>query len=824
MNFFSQKLIETIKKSAQICQREKSAEIAPRHLLSALEQTKGGLAFDILAQVKPLIKKRAESSTRSANSGANLGQTASTPDFEKQDTPKVFANAALSKEAKEILQRAGSIAHKNQHQYIGTEHLLAAFFTSSNEKSNPSNLPVEKIKKYLETVLKSSSHLPNFSKIFQLNLEKMRGAGPGLDAPPSALECFAADLTDPAYQKNVNPVIGREKEIERMIQILCRKDKNNPLILGEAGVGKTALVEGLAKKISAAEVPLILLDKKILCLDMGLIVAGTIYRGEFENRLKAIMDEVERDPNIILFIDELHNIIGAGSAHGSLDAANMLKPLLARGKLRCIGATTPQEYKKHIETDPALERRFQPIYLCEPGTDETLKILQGVKENYQTFHQVAFADDALTTAVELSNRYIQDKLQPDKAIDLIDEAAAKVKIKEQAQDEALRELHKLEEQLKSLKLEKEKAVAEENFNHALKIKEKEKRLALQIKSKSDEREKQKAKFPAAVSKKDILNLISQKTGIPILELEKSEYEQLNRIKEEVQRIIIGQNQQIDEIVQTISYAKLGLSDENRPLASFLFLGPSGVGKTFTGQKLAEFLFSDKEAFIHVDMSEFNEKFQISKLIGAPAGYVGYREGNKFTDLVKKHPYCLILLDEIEKAHPDVLDLLLQILEYGHLTDAVGKKINFKNAIIIMTSNIFSERFSGSKMGFGEESVAEETRETILPELKKQFKPEFVNRLDNIIIFNKLTNSALELIAEQSVAGLTEKSLAKGIELKISPEVVNFLAALAAEQNAGARGVKNVLKQRIEQPLVEKIMSGQTKCFKVLFANNDILIQ
>jgi ATP-dependent Clp protease ATP-binding subunit ClpC len=801
MIFFSQKLIETIKKSAEICGQEKAAEILPRHLLAGLEQTKGGLAFDILVQVKSIAKKKIELKTN---------PTLPFP---------------LHKDARAIIQRAVSMAFQKQHHYVGTEHLLASLLKTIAEKGSSKNPLNEKIEKHLETILRSSSNLPDFSKIFQMNDGKIKDL-PFPDAPASALDCFATELTNAASQKEINPVIGREKEIERMIQILCRKDKNNPLILGEAGVGKTALVEGLAKKILNGEVPPILLNKRILNLDMGLIVAGAIYRGEFENRMKAIMDEVEHDPNVILFIDELHNIIGAGSAHGSMDAANLLKPLLARGKLRCIGATTPDEYKKFIETDAALERRFQPIYLCEPTAAETLTILQGVKENYRTYHHVGFTDDALEAAVLFSNRYLQDKLQPDKAIDLIDEAAARIKIKEQSADKKLREIFRLEKQLSQLKLEKEKAVAEENFNYALKIKEKEKRLALQIKNLEDEQEKEQANISAFVSRADILSLIAQKTNIPLADLEKAEHEQLIRVAEQLKTTILGQTAPIEEIIRAISYAKLGLADENRPLASFLFLGPSGVGKTFAAQKIAEHILPNKESFIHLDMSEFNEKFQATKLIGAPAGYVGYREGNKFTDVVKKHPYCLILFDEIEKAHPEVLDLLLQILEYGHLTDSVGKKVNFKNAILIMTSNILSDRFSKNKMGFGETSSSvesAETKETILPELKKQFKPEFINRLDNIVIFNELDKTALALIAEQLITALVKKMAEKGIGLAVAASVATFIAELASEQNAGARGVKNVLKQRLEQPLLEKIMHGALKNFQIEIINNEITI-
>lgn len=800
MLYFSQNFVEAVRKSMALCRQENANQISPRHLLLAMEGTKGCLAYDILAQLKPLTKPKKSPPT--ANDSA-------IPDFDK--------------DAGKAIERAASLAYQHRHHYIGTEHLLAALMELPADKISRTALPMEKIKKHLHTVFKSSSNLPDFSKIFQANLGKT-SVGLGDEPQLSALEYFSVDLTKNENQKNVNPIIGREAEIERLIQILCRKDKNNPVILGEAGVGKTALVEGLAKKITEKSIPLILADKRILSLDLGLIVAGTMYRGEFENRLKTIIDEVSRDPNVILFIDELHNIIGAGSASGSMDAANLLKPLLSRGKLRCIGATTPDEYKKHIEPDPALDRRFQALYLSEPSAAETLEILQGIKNNYQNFHQVHFTDEALAAAVNLSVRYIQDKLLPDKAIDLIDEAAAKVKIRHQAKSPLLEQRHKLENELRLIEKEKDKAVLAEDYNLAIKQKSKEKELSAALDKVKSELEQELTKNKILVTDAEILSLLSQKTGIPINELTEAEYQKLNLITKQLKDIIVGQDSTIDQIMKAISYARLGLSDETRPLASFLLLGPSGVGKTFFAREAAKLLYKNPESFIQLDMSEFHEKFQATKLIGAPAGYIGYREGNKFTDLVKKNPHCLILLDEIEKAHPDVLDLLLQILEHGQLTDSVGKKVNFKNSIIIMTANVLSDKFSRKALGFGKEETVDLDVSKHLPELKKQFKPELINRINNIIIFNSLSAKELEKIIINQIRSLTNKLAANGISLVCRAGVAALLADKAAQLGSGARAIQTIIKQEVEQPLLDKILAGKTKSFLVQKTKNTLIIK
>jgi ATP-dependent Clp protease ATP-binding subunit ClpC len=796
MIIFSQKFLQTIKRSVGLCQQEKALEITPKHLFNALEKTQGSLAYDILAQIRSLAKSQA-------------------PEL-KSDNKKV---PPFNKKTVKLIERAATISFGHQHHYVGTEHLLAAFLEMKDQELNNFNIPIKKIRKHLITVLDSSSHVPNFSKLFNSSSAQQTSIENPQQA--SSLEYFTVDLTSPVNHQDLNPVIGRDDELTRMIQILCRKDKNNPVILGEAGVGKTALVEGLARKIANREVPPLLLNKKILNLDLGQMVAGTMYRGEFENRLKSVMDEVASDPNVILFIDELHNIMGAGSANGSMDAANLLKPVLSRGQLRCIGATTLDEFKKHIETDPALERRFQPVILNEPSTDDTHKILQGVKYNYQNYHGVEFSDEALTAAVELSQRYIQDKLMPDKAIDLIDEAAATVKIKYQNKDTYLRKIAALEDELNKIKDEKGKAILNEDYNQAIRWKQKEGQLKQKLHETGVERNKVQKNKTFKVEKQDIVNVLTQKTKISPHEIQETEFIRLNKINDKLKKIVIGQNIAIDSIMRAITQAKLGLTDENKPLASFLLVGSSGVGKTYLARQLAKQLFKSEESLIQLDMSEFSEKFQASKLIGAPAGYIGFRDGNKFTDLVRKNPHSVVLLDEVEKAHPDVLNLLLQILEHGHLTDSTGKKINFKNTIIFLTSNALGSDQS-NQIGFGSKEKAEHNH--LVTQIKKIIKPELVNRLDQIVHFPNLEKEHLNDISKLEVRKLVDRLKVKGVNIKPTTGVLRFVGQLSHEKNAGARGVHQVIKQNIESCLLETLIKKNKKDLQLIKHQNKIIVK
>jgi ATP-dependent Clp protease ATP-binding subunit ClpC len=795
MNIFSNNLKLTLKQALRLCQAEGATEISPSHLFHALIQTKGTLAYDILSQIKKDFT------------------TKETVSRTKNKIPLMFADSAIK-----LLEHAGALALKHEHSYIGTEHLLAALLDLENNMLKATGLPVDKIKKHLATILNSSSHIPNFAKIFQIHGDKFTGIAS--TKTKSALESFTIDLTETERQQQINPVVGREKELNQLIQILCRKDKNNPVILGEAGVGKTAIVEGLAKKILERDVPAILINKRLLNLDLGLLVAGTMYRGDFENRIKMLVAEMEESPDVILFIDEIHNLVGAGSANGTMDAANLLKPLLARGKLRCIGATTPAEYKKHIEADPALERRFQPININAPTETDAIYILTGVKENYQKFHGVTFSKDAIEAAVSLSVRYIQDKFLPDKAIDLIDEAAAKVKIRYQKSNKLFLKEKTLEEALEDIYFDKEQAIIQEAFALALKLKEQEKNIETQLKTIREELALNAKAQQLQVTKQDIVELVAERTKIPVQEISENEYKRIGKIRENLKKEIVGQETQIDEVLRVISQSQLGLGDENKPLASFLFLGGSGVGKTFLAKTIAKNLFPE-EAFIQLDMSEFHENFQATKLVGAPAGYVGYREGNKFTDLVKKNPYCLILLDEIEKAHPDVIDLFLQVLEYGHLTDSIGRKINFKNAIIVMTSNVLADKINRKQIGF---EKTETTVANFRPELKKHFKPEFINRIGNILLFNNLDKQTITPIVRSQLKSLGQKIKTKGFNISVQPNVFEFLSDEAVKQDSGARAVKSVITRNIEQPLLDKIICSKKKNFSVQMSKNKIVLR
>jgi len=797
MAIFSENFIKTLASARKLAAGNKEKQLWPEYLLIALASNRGSLAYDILNQLGAAPKKQ-----------KNLKVLVK----KAEDLP-------FHKETKKAIMDAALTALKFKHRYIGTEHLLSGLMNLPEKEIKNityAQFPIEKIKQHLNSLFNSSSHIPNFSKLFSQTAHR--------SAPDaSVLLAFTNDLTDELVQKDINPVLARDKELERMIQILSRKDKNNPVILGDAGVGKTALVEGLAKKIANNEVPPVLTGKRILALDMAGIVAGTMYRGEFEQRLKHIIDEVKNDPDIILFIDELHTIIGSGSASGSLDAANILKPMLARGKIRCIGATTQAEFKKHIEADPALERRFQPVYLNEPSIADAKKMLSGIKSQYQNFHGVNITDDAIDAAVELSHRFVSDKLLPDKAVDLIDEAAAKAKILFQSKDDVYRGKLEMAKDLKTLIKEKDIAVEKENFALAVKIKERETKMRELI-AKADfiislNKEEQKV----SITKIDIIAMLAEKTGISATEMSETEYDRLILVQQKLKSIIIGQESAIDQSMRAVFHGELGFNSENAPRAVILFAGTSGVGKTMLAKELAKHLFQNRDAFIQLDMSEYNEKFQSSKLIGAPAGYVGYREGNKFTDLVKKNPHCLVLLDELEKAHSEVLDLFLQIFENGEITDSVGRKINFRDAVIVMTTNALSDKLSKKKLGFGTDANETEKME-FLAELKKHFKPEFINRIGEVVVFNKLDNNHLKDIAIKEINLLTEKLKNKGISFSIDEKALNKLVELAEKEQSAGRALKSVIRKFIEQPMLDVLIKDKKKKITVKIIKNEIVLK
>lgn len=800
---------EVLRKSNKLAFDLKHQKIEPEHILYALSQEKGSIASEILAK----FKIYPERIILLVEKNPSLERAAKKPRL-----------SALSKRA---IQKAVLKANLNKHKYIGTEHLLAGLLETDSPKISEllKDLKVDRdaLNRQIVATLKSTSKFPDLTDALGVLKDKNmpEEETPEIQqvvmtkAKSTQLEFYATNITDPAVQKQIDPVIGREDEIERLIQILSRRTKNNPVLLGDPGVGKTAIVEGLAKKILQGEVPDILLNKKIYTLDLTLLVAGTSFRGEFENRLKNVLHEIKKNPNIILFIDELHNIVGAGSATGSMDAANILKPALARGEIRCIGATTLEDYKKHIESDPALERRFQPILVHQPSVEKTVEILKGIRENYQNYHQVEISDEAIVLATTLSNRYIQEKFLPDKAIDLIDEAASSLKIAK-GSDGFLKKIKTLERKLFLVREKKQQAVIAEDFNLAILYKARENEIQEKILTLRKQRSKSKKNLIGKIGKEDIIKVTAKMTGLPLQELIASEKGRLLNLEKLLSKKIIGQDEALKTLAEFIRRSRTGIASSQRPMGSFIFLGPSGVGKTETAKVLAENFFGSVDSLIRIDMSEFSESFNISKLIGAPAGYVGYKETSKLTDEVRKKPYSVVLFDEIEKAHSEVFNLLLQVLEDGHLTDATGKRVHFKNCVIIMTSNLASEKLGQqAAVGFGardeKERLAawqdfESLEKQVLKDLKERFKPEFLNRVDKIIVFKPLSLSSIIKIVQRQLEELNERLTEQGISLNIAAEALKFLAKISYQPEQGARAVRKTILELIENPIAEKILA------------------
>lgn len=771
----------------------------------------------------------------------------------------------LSENIKNTIEKAAVAATRYQYQFIGTEHFLYGILDieANRAKVILAKLGVDmtELQKNLIQVFENVAKFPSMldeniapsGPLSQAGERSNFGFGednnsggnipgnqPGNMRSPmsaqtvagvkgSALDYFTTDLTKKAAQGKIDPVIGRKKEIDRMVSILNRRTKNNPVLIGEPGVGKTAIVEGLALAIVKHEVPDSLLDKKILALDLALIVAGSMFRGEFESRLKQIIDEIRDNSKIILFIDELHTVVGAGATTGSLDAANILKPALARGELHAIGATTLSEYKKHIEHDAALERRFQPIVVDEPSQDEAIEILKGLRPNYEKHHKITITDDAIKAAVELSSRYIQDHFLPDKAVDLIDETAAYLKTVG-VNSKSLRTIKKLENELEELEDEKTKAVLSQDFLTAEHLRIQGEKLHKQISELSRTINQvqgivsdTKNKHRQEISVSDIAKTVATMTGIPLTKLVKTEAAKLTNLEEILQTKIIGQKEAVDVISKSIRRSRAGVTSPKRPLGSFIFLGPTGVGKTETAKVLAKEIFEDEDALIRVDMSEFMEKHNVSRLIGAPAGYVGYEEGGRLTEAVRRKPYSVILFDEMEKAHPDVFNILLQILEEGQLTDASGRKINFRNTIIIMTSNIglHDLNLQAAKIGFEEtetkkkdsskfEAEYNQLKEKVTGALREQYRPEFINRIDKIVVFKPLGYAEIKKITELQIKELAEHLRTQEITLQANPQVIKFIADKSFDPSQGARLVRRNIQDLVEDPLAEKLITSKFK--------------
>ncbi len=703
----------------------------------------------------------------------------------------------LTPRSKRVMQNAVMIASQLGKNYVGTEHLL------------------------LSIMQETDSYAYNFLSELGVNMNSIMDISEEIDTDSNStnpnsdtkhLDKFGRDLTEAAKKGEIDPVIGREDEIERVIQILSRRTKNNPVLIGEPGVGKTAVAEGLALKIVEGQVPEILRDKRIVTLDLTGMVAGSKYRGDFEDRIKNAIDEVKKSKNVILFIDELHTIVGAGSAEGSADAANILKPSLARGDFQVIGATTISEYRKYIEKDAALERRFQPVNIGEPSEDEAVQILQGLRDRYEAHHKVKISDEAIKAAVNLSSRYIADRFLPDKAIDLVDEAASRVRLQSLTAPDSLKEL---EERIKKLDSEKASAVNEQEFERAAKIRDEQKTLQAQLDKEKQKWQESQNSASGEVTPENIAQIVSQWTGIPVVQLTEEESDRLLRMEQILHDRVVGQDEAVSAVAKAIRRGRVGLKDPNRPIGSFIFLGPTGVGKTELCKALAQAMFGDENAMIRLDMSEFMEKHTVSKLIGSPPGYVGFDEGSHFTEQVRRKPYSVILFDEIEKAHPDVFNTLLQILDDGRLTDSQGRTVDFKNTIIIMTSNVGARLITDRQQSLGfkgesDEDKKEDIREIVMGELKNTFRPEFLNRIDDIIVFNKLTQPEIKEIAAKMLDNLSKRIRQLDIDISFTDEAITAISDAGFDETYGARPLRRAITSKIEDAISEKILDGSVK--------------
>jgi len=703
--------------------------------------------------------------------------------------------------AKRALELAIEEAKELGHNYIGTEHLLLGLLREGDGIA-------------AKTLMRLGVELAHLR---EATLELLGGGGsvphPQGEKPSKtpAVDYFCRDLTALAREGKLDPIIGREMEIERVIQTLARRKKNNPVLIGEPGVGKTAIVEGLAQKIIENKVPDVLRGKRVLALDMAAVVAGTKYRGQFEERLKAVMNEIRQANDVVLFLDELHTIVGAGAAEGAIDASNMLKPALARGELQCVGATTLDEYRKHIEKDGALERRFQTIIVDAPTIEESIQILHGLKDRYEEHHHVKYTDAALEAAALLSDRYISDRYLPDKAIDVIDEAGSRAKL---SMPEVPLDMQKLEEKFEQINAEKKQAVQDQQFEKAAKLRDQEREIHKKMEEEKKSWEKSREVKHIEVNEEDIAFIISRWTGVPIVKLEEKETAKLLRMEEELRKRVVGQEEALAVVSKAIRRTRTGLKDPNRPMGSFIFLGPTGVGKTELARTLAQFLFEDEEALVRIDMSEYMEKFAVSRLIGAPPGYIGYEEGGQLTEKVRRKPYSVVLLDEIEKAHPEVFNLLLQVLDDGQLTDSLGRKVSFKNAVLIMTSNLGAREIKkGMSMGFQAQIgdiTYDRMKDTVMTELKRAFNPEFLNRIDEVVVFHSLGKEEIgqivDILMRQVEGWLAEKK----IKLTLEPDAKELVIERGFDPTFGARPLKRTIQKLLEDSLSEGLLRGTIK--------------
>ncbi|BCZ44073.1 ATP-dependent Clp protease ATP-binding subunit ClpC [Clostridium gelidum] len=724
------------------------------------------------------------------------------------DTKKSDDNILLTPRTKRLVDESFAAAKKLNHKYVSPEHILLALL---NQEEGMAYTILKSLNLNFTSV--SEELLLFLSGIYEDKVSDGKTIENSKKQSTPMLDKYGKDLTALSKEQGLDPVIGRDAETQRLLEILCRRTKNNPCLIGEPGVGKTAVVEGLAQRIVEGNIPEILKNKRVISLDLTSMVAGAKYRGEFEERLKKTMEEIVKDKNIIIFIDEIHTIIGAGGAEGAIDASNILKPSLARGEIQCIGATTIDEYRKYIEKDSALERRFQPITVGEPSKDETLAILKGLRDRYEAHHRVEITDEALEAAVNLSDRYITDRFMPDKAIDLIDEGAAKVRIQNLTTPPDLKDL---EGKIENIDKEKEESIRVQDFERAANLRDKEKSLKDQLKNMKENWNTQNSIKPLIVDAEKIASVVSSWTKIPIEKLTESESERLLDLESILHKRVVGQNEAVKSIARAVRRARVGIKDPNRPIGSFIFLGPTGVGKTELSKALAEAMFGDENSIIRVDMSEYMESHSVSKLIGSPPGYVGHDDGGQLTEAVRRKPYSIILLDEIEKAHTDIFNVLLQIMEDGRLTDGKGKLVNFKNTIIIMTSNVGAHQIKKQKnIGFNNNSNNDETeyekmKESILEELKQKFKPEFLNRIDDTIVFHKLDDEDLDKIMDLMLASIRKRLEGREIYLSFEDDSKRFLLNKGIDRDYGARPLRRLIVKEVEDRLSEEILQGNIK--------------
>jgi ATP-dependent Clp protease ATP-binding subunit ClpC len=820
------RLRNILSEAARTSQEMKHGKIGTEHILFGMSKETGSLAYSILKK---------------------FGLTPEFIKTELEQKPKTAHwKEELSPHTREVFEKGARTAFQYHHRYIGTEHVLFGILSlkdcAAYKILEKSSVDTKALLQQVQIVLKSTSHFPDLSNFLgvpgqpgevpsqQTAVQSkplpaqpgiMEEAGGGMDPQKGktpAFDFFTKDITQAAADGKYDPVIGRVKEIDRVMSILNRKTKNNPILIGDPGVGKTAIAIGLAQRIAAGAVPPKLQGKRILALDMASILAGTTFRGEFEERIKELMRELENDESAILFIDEIHTIVGAGSAGGSMDAANMLKPALTRGEISVIGATTMDEYRKHVEKDAALERRFQPVMVKEPTEDETIRIIEGAREAYEQHHGLTVTDEAIRTAVDMSVRYVPDRFLPDKAFDLLDEAASTLQLQIAASDEA-QEAHQLKKSIEELQAKKEKAIEAENYEEALKSKRQEDELNEKLSAYTRKLSAEDGGQRPEISQEHIAKIVAESTGIPVTRLMKSELKKLSKLEDILKEHIVGQDEAVDAVSRYVRRSRAGIANPNRPLGSFIFLGPTGVGKTETAKILAREVFEDESALIRVDMSEFMESHTVSRLIGAPAGYVGFEDGGKLTEAVRRQPYAIVLFDEIEKAHKDVTNILLQILDEGELTDAHGRRVNFRNTIVVMTSNIGSHELAQqARMGFGvpdesglketAEAQYEELKDTVLKELKDEMAPELIGRIDQVVVYAPLGLKQLQHITDLNIKELNERLKNRNINLDVSRGVRVDIARRAFEENAGARPIRRIVQELLEDPIATTVVSDE----------------